>query len=64
MFLLVSCGNRTDDESLVKDSFPGSIDSIFSSSPETLIDFAGEEYYYPRYSPDGSKIIVTGTNYK
>ena len=64
LLLLVSCGNRTTDKSLIEGSLPGSIDSIFSSSPETLIDFAGEEYYYPRYSPDGSQIIVTGANYK
>lgn len=64
LFLLISCGNKTVDETAKGQLSPVSIDSIAASSQKIIIEDAGEQYYFPRCSPDGSKIIVTGSNYK
>ncbi|MBZ0200400.1 MAG: hypothetical protein K8H86_11070, partial [Ignavibacteriaceae bacterium] len=63
-FLLAACGEQRIDEKPADSYFSSVTDSISAESEKILFEDAKNQFYFPRYSPDGSKVFVTGNNYK
>lgn len=64
LFLLSSCGKQKGDEKSADSYFSAVTDSVSVSSENILLDDTKNQFYFPRYSPGGKIIFVSGANYK
>ncbi len=64
LFLLSSCGSQKDDEKPAYSYFSAVTDSISVSSENILLDDTNNQFYFPRYSPEGKKIFISSANFK